>query len=87
MNKKGISENSKIALEIEDNQNIAAKLIIASEKLALQIIETEKRSSIDYWELEHLTRFSKFRKEKRAARILQRIIKKEKENELKSWSQ
>jgi signal transduction histidine kinase len=43
MNKKVISENTKMALELENNQNIAAKLIIASEKLALQVIETEKR--------------------------------------------
>jgi signal transduction histidine kinase len=43
MNKKVISENTKMGLELENNQNIAAKLIIASEKLALQVIETEKR--------------------------------------------
>ncbi|MBX9889161.1 MAG: two-component sensor histidine kinase [Flavobacteriaceae bacterium] len=76
MNKKGISENSKIALEIEDNQNIAAKLIIASEKLALQIIETEKREAqliIANKELERSNKelaFQNSEKEKRAAELV-----------------
>ena len=42
MNKKVSPEKINFALEIEDNENIAAKLVIASEKLALQVIETKK---------------------------------------------
>ena len=45
MNKKVISENIKIPLQIEDNESSAAKLVIASKELALQIIETEKREA------------------------------------------
>lgn len=76
MNKKVISENIKVALDIEENQNIAAKLIIASEKLALQIIETEKREAqliIANKELENSNKelaFQNSEKEKRAAELV-----------------
>lgn len=44
MNKKVSPEKINFALEIEDNENIAAKLVIASEELALQVIETKNKA-------------------------------------------
>ena len=43
MSKKIIPEHAKIALKIDQNDNNAAKLIIASDELALQVIKTEQR--------------------------------------------
>jgi signal transduction histidine kinase len=45
MNKKVIPENVQVAHKIDGNENIAAKLVIASKELALQIIQTEKREA------------------------------------------
>lgn len=76
MNRKVIPKKNKLALEIEDNQNIAAKLIIASNELALQVIETEKREAqliIAYKELEASSKelsLQNLEKEKRAAELV-----------------
>ncbi|MFD2907639.1 ATP-binding protein [Flavobacterium ardleyense] len=42
MSKKVIPENIEIALEIEDNENIAAKLINANKELKVQVVEMQK---------------------------------------------
>ena len=76
MDKKVVPEKINLALEIEDNQNIAAKLIIASEKLALQVIETEKReiqlilANKDLEASNKLLAFQNSEKEDRAAELV-----------------
>ena len=76
MNKKVIPENTKIDQEIDDNKIIAAKLIIASEELALQVIETEKSEAELITANKKLTIFNKelafqnSEKEKRAAELV-----------------
>jgi signal transduction histidine kinase len=76
MNKKIVPKNVQVPLEIIGNPNIAAELIIASEKLALQIIETEKREAeliIAYNNLACSNKelaFQNQEKEKRAAELV-----------------
>ncbi|MEC4005233.1 ATP-binding protein [Flavobacterium sp. SUN052] len=69
MSKKVIPENIKIALQIEDNENSDAKLIIANKELAFQNQEKEKRAQELVIANEELA-FQNQEKEKRAQELV-----------------
>ncbi len=76
MNKKAIPENPKIEGTIEESDIIAAKLVVVSDKLALQMIETEKREEQLITANKELASsnkqlaFQNVEKEKRAAELI-----------------
>ena len=76
MNKKAIPENPKIEGTIEESDIIAAKLVVVCDKLALQMIETEKREEQLITANKELASsnkqlaFQNVEKEKRAAELI-----------------